>query len=103
MKLPDFDLASHYLDAVPEDKRFFCHDGYIFATLEDLAGGLNSMKVSIFKYHVTSEKNDFCSWVYDVIGDVELASALRSCKDKRAAARLVRKRVDDLKNIVRKA
>ena len=102
MKMPNLELASHFLDAVPKDKCFSCEDGFIFTNLEDLAGGLNSMKVATFKYHVNSEKNDFCTWVYDVIGDIDLANTLRSCKEKKAAAKLVRKRIDDLKKLVRK-
>ena len=50
-----------------------------------------------FNFHVNSEKNDFSSWIYDVIGDIKLAEDIRDVKDAKTAGKIVRNRISNLK------
>jgi len=93
------ETANRFLSSVPEQNRFWCNDGRIFSNLEELSAGLKSMSKEIFNHHVTPEKNDFSSWVYDVIGDTELAIQLRKSKDKKNSENIVKNRINSLKKI----
>jgi hypothetical protein len=89
--------AIQFLASVPDNKKFWCTDGAVFSTLKELESGFKSMKKDIFNFHVNSEKNDFSSWIYDVVGDIKLADDLRSVKDAKTAAKIVRNRISNLK------
>lgn len=89
--------AVRFLSTVPEDKKFWCNNGEAYSTLKELESGLKSMKKDTFQFHVDSEKNDFSSWIYDVIGDIKLADDLRSVKDAKTAAKIVKNRISNLK------
>lgn len=88
---------SPFLTSVPEDKKFWCNDGKVFNNLEELEKGLKKMDESTFEYHVNSEKNDFSNWIYDVIGDVELANELRSIISKNLMKKKISDRIKELK------
>ena len=49
---------------------------------------------------INKEKNDFSNWIYDVIGDSELADSLRKCKDKKTAVKRVKSRVNYLRSLI---
>ena len=54
------------------------------------------MKNQTFAYHVNKEKNDFATWIRDIIGDAELAERLGKKKDKASTIKLVNDRVKSL-------
>lgn len=93
------EMASRFLSYVPEQNRFWCVDGNVFNNLAELESGLKLMSAKIFKSHVNAEKNDFSNWIYDVIGDIELAESIRKCKDKKTLLQRVASRVDHLKSL----
>ncbi len=72
---------------------FYCSDGCVMADVKELAQELNCMSNETFMYHANDMKNDFATWVSDVIGDQELAGGLRKTPDKVQAAGLVDARV----------
>jgi hypothetical protein len=91
------DEAQRILSDVPDEKRFFTHNGEIYANLSELQKGLRRLKTDDFKSHVNSEKNDFSNWIYDVIGDSELARDVRKAKKKTEIIRIIKDRIEYLK------
>jgi hypothetical protein len=93
------ETAVRLLSHVPEQNKFWCHDGKSFGTMAELEAGLVAMNEATFKYHVTKDRNDFSKWVYDIICDKDLADALRKSKDKKTATKKVKERLAHLKAI----
>jgi len=91
--------AEIFLSDVPENHRFYASTGEYFSNLEELQNGLKKLKKSDFCFHVNSEKNDFANWVYDCIGDLELAEKIRMSKSKSELSRKLRDRIEKLKKI----
>jgi len=84
------------LKDVTGDKVFWVHDGGALKNLNELAEALRKMKNETFKYHVTSEKNDFYNWVRDVINDHELAGQIKAIKNRLKAASIVANRIKEI-------
>ena len=91
------DDAIRFLGDVPGDKQFWVHDGPALKNLQELADALRSMNDGIFNYHVNNEKNDFSSWVRDVIGYEKLANELTYSKSKESALRKIKDKIGSLK------
>jgi hypothetical protein len=90
--------AKARLGDVPEEKRFWCHDGRYLKNLEELELALWQMTEETFLYHSNETKTDFSNWVRDVIGDEKLAKDLLICTAPAQAAQGVADRVKWLKN-----
>ncbi len=91
------DEAKRYLgDAAPE-RCFWLNNGPILKNLEELANALAEMSSETFHHHVSREKNDFSSWIKDVIGDQKLANDLLSSKTRESSLKKVRSRLNSLK------
>lgn len=91
------DEARQYLCDVAPEKCFWTSDGQVYKNLEEFANGLQNMSSETFKYHANNEKNDFSTWVKEVIGDVKLANDLLSSRSKNSAAKKIMARVTTLK------
>ena len=50
--------------------------------LQELLAALRTMHTSIFEQHVNAGKNDFASWIEDILKDTELAFELRHIKTR---------------------
>jgi len=85
--------AERLLSNVPEQFTFWCHDGSVFRNLRDLARAVSSMKDSVFAFHVNEQKNDFASWVADVVGDHSLARELWQTRNPATTTRRLAERV----------
>jgi hypothetical protein len=90
--------AKARLGDVPEEKRFWCHDGRYLKNLEELEVALDQMTEETFLYHSNETKTDFSNWVRDVIGDEKLAKDLLICTVPAQAAQSVGERIKWLKN-----
>lgn len=90
------EMASKFLSNVPESNKFWCNDGTALSSLKDLKNALPAMKKETFAHHVDESKNDFSSWINDVVGDTELAGKLKGMKDKHKIAKEIKKRVNEL-------
>jgi len=89
--------ARRYLcDAAPE-QCFWVNNGPVLKNLEELANALPDMNDETFNHHVNSEKNDFSSWIKDIIGDNKLANDLLSSKSKESVVKKLRSRLNSLK------
>jgi hypothetical protein len=86
------------LGDVPEDKRFLCNDGLVLKNLRELETALKKMSADTYHHHVGDSKNDFSSWIKDVVGDDKLADALRNNGSQSEAAKTVAGRISWLKS-----
>ena len=90
-------LNKSWLDDVPADKVFWCHDGKIIRNMTELALALQEMSIECYMYHANDVKNDFSTWVQEVIGDITLARQLSKASQKDAATRNVDSRLKTLR------
>ncbi|MBI2558334.1 hypothetical protein HYW20_03345 [Candidatus Woesearchaeota archaeon] len=91
------DNVKGYLNDAAPEQCFWVNNGPILKNLEELANALMQMNDDTFRHHVNNNKNDFSSWVNDVIGDKKLANELLSSKTKISAAKKVVTRLGSLK------
>ena len=89
--------AKKYLCDVAPEQCFWVNNGPILKNMEELANALPDMAEDTFRHHVNNEKNDFSSWVRDIIGDAKLANDLLSSKNRDSALKKVRGRVNSLR------
>jgi hypothetical protein len=90
-------LAASRLGNVPEDKQFWSNDGQSFKNLLELKEGLQKMTDETFRYHVNESKNDFSTWVMDVISDEKLAGDLKKSATRIQSAKSVADRINFLR------
>ena len=76
------------LDIHP-DHEFILSNGNRLKNLQELADSLRIMDYGIFENHVTTDKNDFATWVNDVMGLQELADNIRTLKNREVMANLI--------------
>ena len=88
--------AYRRLGDVPDEKRFWCHDGRFVKSLKELAKALNDMSDETFHYHSGEERNDFSNWVRDVVGDDKLARDLGKAKSRVQASQAMAERISFL-------
>ena len=69
---------------VPRDKYFHVANGTVIRSVWELESSLEVMGSDTFSYHANDWRNDFSNWVRDVLGDNELAEAIKPIRDKQA-------------------
>lgn len=87
------DDAQRVLRHVPDEKRFYCHDGRILNNIYELKSALEEMHIDTFNHHVTDEKNDFARWVREVLIDDKLSNEIMKCTCSKDAAQIVSERI----------
>jgi hypothetical protein len=90
--------AKRCLGDVPDDKRFWCHDGKIIKNLRELRKALNDMSDETFHYHSGEGRNDFSKWIRDVVGDDKLAEDLSKARSRMQASQAVAQRISFLES-----
>lgn len=85
-----------FLADVPQELVFWCNDGQILKNLKELRDALAIMNDYTFTYHVNEAKNDFYTWVRDVVRDDILANELLGVADSVTAVRVVAERITSL-------
>jgi len=85
--------AQRVLRHVPDEKRFYCHDGEILNNIYELKLALTKMSHLTYTHHVTNEKNDFSRWVREVLGDDKLSHDLAKSPSQKEAVKIVTERV----------
>ncbi len=95
--------AKKWLADVPEEYVFWCCDGRTMRSMQELAEALNTMPDEVFACHANQQKNDFSTWVCDVIRDDTLAADLRQAFTRSAAAAIVTERVTALSDSLKPA
>ena len=95
--------AKKWLADVPEEHIFWCCDGRTMRSMQELAEALNTMTEEVFSYHANQERNDFGTWVGEIIRDGALAADLRQAFSRSAAAVIVTQRVTALSDSLKLA
>lgn len=90
--------ANRRLGDVPEDKRFWCHDGKVVKNLRELEKALNDMSDETFYYHSSEGRKDFSNWIRDVVGDEKLARDLSKARSRTQASQAVAQRISFLRS-----
>jgi hypothetical protein len=90
--------AKRRLGDVPDDKRFWCHDGKTIKNLKELRKALNDISDETFHYHLGGGRNDFSKWIREVVGDDKLAEALSKARSRMQASRAVADRISFLES-----
>ena len=89
--------ARSLLNNVPEEKVFYACDGTVLKNLQETMDYLKDIDESTFRYHVNQDKNDFCTWIKEVIGDNKLAARLKKHTERISYYKTLRNRVIKLK------
>lgn len=85
--------AAKILADVVDGRLFFCSDGCIDRNLAELSTCLAHMSQNVFNHHVNDTKNDFSTWIRDVLGDTTLADELLVTTSPAEAGRVVSERL----------
>ena len=84
--------AARALSDTDEQHAFWFCDGSVLKNIEELYATLQRVDDGAYHYHANAEKNDFSSWINDVLGDSALARQLRR-KEKKDAAKMLKQRI----------
>lgn len=91
------------LSDVPGNKQFYLTNNKgILKNLQDMENAFLDIDDATFNYHVTKDRNDFATWVKDIIGDQHLAKQLSSTKQKEKMYGFVYTRLSQLNYIAKK-
>ncbi|RLJ02584.1 MAG: alpha-amylase [Candidatus Aenigmatarchaeota archaeon] len=86
-------MDKNFLRRVEEGKEFYCRNGKIICSLEELAREIKKLDPETFLHHVNEEKNDFANWIENVIGDIVLANRIKRIKRQSTMSRVITARV----------
>ena len=86
-------MVSSLLGNVSQDKVFVCRGVGVIKNMDELAAALRVMSTETFCHHVAGMKNDFSTWVRDVVGDATLARQLQKVTTPATAAHRTEKRL----------
>ncbi len=90
--------ARKYLEKVPDEVVFWVHDDGALHDIAELAGALETMSDNIYAYHANDGKNDFATWIRDVVGDQALVAVLARAANRAAATAAVQTRLAQLRS-----
>jgi hypothetical protein len=90
--------AKRRLGDVPDDKRFWCHDGKNIKNLRELRKALIDMSDETFHYHLGEGRNDFSKWIREVVGDDKLAEDLSKARSRTQASQVMVQRISLLES-----
>ena len=94
------DEANRRLADVPDEKRFWCHDGKLIRNLGELEKALTDMSDETFHYHAGEGRSDFSNWIREVVGDNRLAKDVSKAKSRIQASKAVAQRISFLRSKV---
>jgi hypothetical protein len=78
---------------VSPENCFWASNGAIIKNLQELENAIGYMGDDTFRNHVNESKNDFGTWVKEVVADEELASQMSQTTDRTRTQLLIVKRV----------
>ena len=79
------------LSDAPEGQCFWVNNGPVLKNVVELERALKDGSISDeqFRYHISRGKNDFSSWIHEVLGNEECSKALARVKTKKTALRVL--------------
>lgn len=75
------------LTTAPVENCFWVNGGPILRDLRELLWALKEMPNETYFYHANDERNDFGSWIADVLNEVEFAKQLAKSKTRQEAVK----------------
>lgn len=94
--------AKNLLKVVPQKESFWLCTNQNLRSLNRLAKALDEVSDDVFRYHVNKYKNDFSTWVRDMISDNDFAREISRIKTKDTLVRKITEKVDESKDVVTK-
>lgn len=94
--------ARKILGKVPAAKSFWLCINMELRSLPELSVAVESIDDDVFRYHVNKDKNDFESWIRDVLLDKDLAREIARVKTKETLLRKIRERSEELRKTAKK-
>ena len=85
------DASKKPLVEVQGGQCFFVYSGPVLKNLRELGDALGTMSEDTFAYHANAVKNDFASWIKNILADDELAEKLFACDSRENACETVKK------------
>lgn len=86
---PKTAFANKELQYANDSTCFWLTDGQILDSLLALRDALETMDTEVYRYHVSTDRNDFSDWVGAVLCDEECAKALEKAKTPKSAKTVV--------------
>ena len=71
-------ITENILVEISPDKYFILKDGRKIKSIKELALILETLDDESFYHHVTTDRNDFATWINDVFDDEELSSEIKN-------------------------
>ncbi len=93
------DKAEKILSEVHANAEFQLHLGASIKSLYELSEALDIISEDSFNHHVTKQKNDFASWIKDVLGDNKLAHQVEKMKKRKDISDAVKLRIKELERV----
>ena len=75
---------------ITPEQFFYLNDGSILTSKTELYFALSRMSDATFNHHVNLGKNDFASWILNVLEDKETSEKIKFAKSKDEMRRLIR-------------
>ena len=96
-------VAKAILAKVPLQVSFWLCTNENLRSLRDISDALQKATDDVFRYHVNRDKNDFETWIRDIIKDKDLAREIARVKTRDTLIRKITERVDELVSILNKS
>ena len=87
----------NFLDEVSPQHYFVMKNGFLVRSLPELYSVVSQIDNDVFHHHLNSEKNDFASWIDNVIGDDFLKNKLLEIDTKDQFLRILNSRIHQLR------
>jgi chromosome segregation ATPase len=87
------------LSNVEPEHYFKAKNGNVVKNLVELAEAIELMDKATFDHHISDGRNDFASWVKDIIGDSELAALLKKLNSKEKMIIAIEERLGEIQKL----
>ena len=88
-----------FLAEVSNEKEFFFHTGVHVNNITDFSHIVEDLSEEEVARYVNKEKNDFASWVSEVVGDKKLAGQLKKARKKPTILKKIEDRISYLRHL----
>ncbi|MEE9525181.1 MAG: hypothetical protein V3V78_01070 [Candidatus Woesearchaeota archaeon] len=79
---------------IKEENYFLLKDGTIVKNLFELSKALDKMPEDTFEHHVNESRNDFYSWIKEVVKDQDLATKVLSANSRKQIQKEIAKKIE---------